>query len=98
MPASPPDREAFWRDTLADWKRSGLAVTQFCRQHRLNLSNFYRWKSKLATAPEVATFLPVTLVADTRVELTLPNGIIAKLPLDCEPTQLAAFLKAVASC
>jgi transposase len=98
MPSSHPDREAFWRDTLTHWKRSGLSITQFCRQRRLNLSNFHRWKTKLGTTPEVATFVPVTIVADTRVELTLPNGIVAKLPLDCEPTQLAAFLKAVTSC
>ena len=94
----PSDRDTFWRDTLACWKRSGLSISQFCRQRRLNLSSFHRWKNKLATAPKAITFVPVTIVADTRVELMFTNGIVAKLPLGCEPTQLAAFLKAVKSC
>lgn len=95
----PSDRDAFWRDTLARWKRSGLSITQFCRQHRLCLSSFHRWKNKLAaTDTPTATFVPITIVAETLVELTFTNGIVAKLPLDCEPTQLVAFLKAVKSC
>ena len=94
----PSDRETFWRATLADWKRSGLSITAYCHQHRLCKSNFHRWKNKLAHATTEATFVPVTLVADTRVELTLPNGIVAKLPLDCDAAHLAAFVKVVASC
>jgi hypothetical protein len=94
----PSDREAFWRQILADWKRSGLSISAYCQQQQLCLSNFHRWKNKLAHATPEATFVPVTVVADTRVELTLPNGIVAKLPLDCDTTRLLAFVKAVASC
>jgi hypothetical protein len=99
VPQSHANRVAFWRDTLADWKRSGLSVTSYCRRHQLSASTFHRWKTLLAAShTPTATFVPVTIVADTQVELTLPNGIVAKLPLDCEPTQLMTFVKAVASC
>lgn len=99
MHSSRSDREAFWRDTLANWKRSGLSISAFCRQHALNLSSFHHWKNRLAnTTPDTATFVPIAIVAETLVEIVMPSGIVLKLPLDCDATHLVALLKAVKSC
>lgn len=46
MPVPRDDGEQFWRDTLADWKHSGLSVIEYCRVHRLTPSRFHHWKSK----------------------------------------------------
>jgi hypothetical protein len=40
-------RRRRWRHLLAQWKRSGLSQTAFCRRRRLPLANFAWWKSQL---------------------------------------------------
>jgi transposase-like protein len=37
-------REAFWRQTLAAFAKSGLSVREFCRREKLHESAFYFWR------------------------------------------------------
>jgi transposase-like protein len=39
-----PGREAFWRQTLANFRKSGLSVREFCRREKLHESAFYAWR------------------------------------------------------
>ena len=48
--------------------------------------------------PLSATFVPVRVVPDTLVELTLTNGVQLKLPLSANVGQVARLVKAVAAC
>ena len=41
-------RETHWRKVLAEWSRSGLTQTAFCRERGLSLSAFHWWKGELA--------------------------------------------------
>jgi hypothetical protein len=99
MTTSPTPRAQFWHQVLEDWKRSGLSITEFCRQRNLKTVTFHRWKSLFQKANPPAssttTFLPITLVPETLVEIALPNGIVLKLPLAADPTLISQFLKAV---
>jgi hypothetical protein len=42
------DREAHWRQALADWSQSGLSKVAFCRKRGLSPSAFHWWKGELA--------------------------------------------------
>ena len=57
-----PVKEQFWRQTLAAWQDSGLAVTTFCQQRQLQLQSFFRWRKLLTqrdqTAPSAETTAP----------------------------------------
>jgi hypothetical protein len=48
--------------------------------------------------PRSAAFVPVRVVPDTLVELTLTNGVQLKLPLNSNVEQVARLVKAVAAC
>jgi hypothetical protein len=48
--------------------------------------------------PPSAAFVPVRVVPDTLVELTLTNGVQLKLPLGSNVEQVARLVKAVAAC
>ena len=101
MHSSRSDREAFWQNTLAHWKRSGLSISAYCRQHTLAHSSFHRWKTKLthtSVSERTNTFMPVTLVAETLVEIALTSGLVVKLPLASDPALVAQLVKAVKSC
>ncbi|MGA9208686.1 MAG: hypothetical protein WB347_12845 [Terriglobales bacterium] len=39
-----PGREAFWRQTVANFRKSGLSVREFCRREKLHESAFYAWR------------------------------------------------------
>ena len=41
------EREAYWRQALADWFRSGLSKVAFCRERGLSPSAFHWWKGEL---------------------------------------------------
>jgi len=43
-----PAKEAFWRDAMRRWKRSGLGIREFCRRERLAEGSFYAWRRELA--------------------------------------------------
>ena len=40
--------EAFWREMVMAWKRSGLGARRFCREQGLAVSTFGLWRKKLA--------------------------------------------------
>jgi hypothetical protein len=41
-------RETQWRKVLAEWAKSGLTQTAFCRERGVSLSAFGWWKGELA--------------------------------------------------
>jgi hypothetical protein len=42
------EREAHWRQALADWSGSGLSKMAFCRERGLSPSAFHWWRGELA--------------------------------------------------
>jgi len=49
-----------WARHLAAWRRSGLSIVGYCRQHELAPSSFHYWRRKLESAPRSATGLRAT--------------------------------------
>ena len=41
------ERRASWRRIVAKQAESNLSAAAFCHRHRLNLRQFYRWRSRL---------------------------------------------------
>jgi hypothetical protein len=43
----PTAAEKTWTPILADWKKSGLGVSEFCRKRRVRESAFWFWRKEL---------------------------------------------------
>ena len=41
-------KERFWRERVAAWRASGLAVRAYCVRQRLAEPSFYAWRRELA--------------------------------------------------
>jgi hypothetical protein len=80
-----PAREKFWRRTIRDQQRSGLAVRDFCQRQGLKDWTFRWWRQELARRDQVPTmatageqaeaapvFLPVRVVDLEAVSLPVP--------------------------
>ena len=94
------EREQRWHSVLTQWQRSKQTISAFCQQRHLSKPVFCYWQRKLGfgrqTKPRspAATFVPMTLVADSLVEVLLPTGLIFKLPLTAGEEQITRWLTA----
>ena len=82
-----PQREQFWRETMAGWSASGLTVRAYCRRHRLTETAFHYWRRELrrrgaTPAPSTSpAFVPVTVVPAPAVEVRCPSGHVVTIPV-----------------
>ena len=73
-------REAFWRQTLARHKRSGLTVREFCRRGKLHESAFYAWRRTIKErGPRQRGRKPPAFVPLLLGNVTPPAGITLEL-------------------
>ncbi len=79
MPAR-EGREPYWRQVVARWKRSGLALSAFCQREGLNQATFSRrrWELQRRDQPK-PTFLPVRVLVE---KPDPPAGGIEVVPAD----------------
>ena len=89
-----------WQQHILDQQRSGLNISAYCREHKLTVSCFFTWRRKLPdNAPAPQRFVPATIAATSAIaEVTLPNGIVVKLPIDADPDLITRIITAVTPC
>jgi transposase len=98
-----PDKERFWREAVARWRRSGEAIRDYCRKQQLSEPSFYAWRRTLAgrrgSAPPrrrrsaaKVSFLPVQVVSDGAPIELLCGGHVIRLRPGFDPATLAQLL------
>jgi hypothetical protein len=80
------ERATHWQQQIDQWQESGLSGAQFCKEHELDLGQFYYWSKKYSAnrargkRDKVAsTGFATVVVADALahsqgLRFTLPNG------------------------
>lgn len=107
-PGGPTAAERSWIPVLADWKKSGLGVREFCRRRQIRESAFWFWKREIPDrerrrreirqakpAKPILRFLPVRVVKDpvSRVPLEiLAGGRTLRILGDFDPGVLRRVL------
>jgi transposase len=94
------EREQFWRQTVADWEKSGESVAVFCARRGLQATSFYAWRRTLRgrdgqQAPRRPTWVPLRVVPDAILEVALPSGLIVRVPAGVEPSTAATLIAAL---
>ena len=88
-----------WKQILEKWQSSGLTVSQFCRDHKIPTSAFYRWKIKLGTekACDRPSFIQVAIPETKRsmLELTFPAGHVLRFTESTPNQTLVSVLDAL---
>jgi hypothetical protein len=94
-----------WRRLIEEQKKSGQSVTDYCRQRRIPVSQFYWWQRQLRQrdgeaqprpASDRQRFIPVRLPAVLPVvEVVHPGGCVVRLPIGLDPQVLRAVLDAL---
>lgn len=77
----------YWRNHVNTWEASGGTQSNYCREHQLSERLFSLWKNKFIKeqspdpepevnfVPVIATHNTTSANNDSRVTITLPNGI-----------------------
>jgi hypothetical protein len=98
---------AIWRRHLVAWRDSGLSQAAYCRRHGLSLACFGYWRGKLRSAlspsaPSTQALVPIVVSevqrSDDRLEVTLPNGLQACLPVGMEAARWMPMIRALMAC
>jgi len=107
-----PDTEKAqrWQRRIREAARSGLSIREFCRQHQLQVSQFYWWRHRLkenrqaSTRPKPAhgpaSFALVSQepgTLDAGIELVLGDGRRLRIARGVDETTLRAVLAALES-
>jgi len=105
-----PDMEKarFWQRTMREAARSGMSTREFCRQRKLQESQFYWWQRRLSAARQApkkrkqtaapASFALVSDEAggtDAGIELVLGDGRRLRIRKGVDEQTLRAVLAAV---
>jgi hypothetical protein len=107
-PGAPTAAEKSWIPILADWKKSGLGIREFCRRRRLRESAFWFWKKELPDregrrrehrrpkpAGPALRILPVRVVNEPPSQAPLEvlvGGRAVRIPGDFDPALLRKVL------
>lgn len=96
---------AQWAQTVAQCRDSGLSVRQWCQEHGVNVSSYYKWQRKVyatAKAQRESRFVEVTPVQPAAVGDVAVTLRIAGAELDihngADAATVEAVLRAVKSC
>jgi transposase-like protein len=98
-------KQQHWLAILSQQKNSGLTITQFCSEHKINISTFYAWRKKIANhsadklpAAKMPKLVPLMIhdasfITELSLSITTPNGYQLNFNERLSPANLAAFLK-----
>ena len=96
---------AQWAQVVAQCRESGLRVKQWCQEHGVNISSYYKWQRKVyaaAQAQQERSFVEVTPVqpaAGGGVAVTLRiTGAELDIHNGADAATVEAVLRAVKSC
>lgn len=70
-----------WAERIAEQQRSGLSISEYCRQHGIQSTYFFGWRKRLREPP-AAQFVEIRCAptvaqagaASAAIELRLSNG------------------------
>jgi len=60
---NPTSKAETWKRLVADWQRSGLGITAFCKARGLKDTQFHYWHPKVYPRPAVAPAVKTAALA-----------------------------------
>ena len=81
------ERAIYWQNQIEQWQASGLSGARFCKQHELDLGQFYYWSNKYSVKRAEVTQNKKLLAGFATVVMadapTIGEGLSFTLPNGC---------------
>lgn len=81
---------------VRQFESAGVPLAEFCRRSRVPLGTFLYWRRRAASVRGAAPFVEVEVLPPTgcsAVELSLPGGLMVRLPLDAPEELIRRILR-----
>lgn len=95
-----PEREALWKERVAQWRNSGLSQRAFAENQGYAQRQLNYWVRRLGAPVVQPALLPVSIAAPVNaapaVSLRSPSGWIVTLPPTLPTSWVAALLRELA--
>lgn len=96
----------FWKGHLEAWDLGGLTQVTYCREHDLSLASFGYWRRRLRAStpvtPSRSALVPIVIDEITMptevIEVRLPNGLQAQLPVAMDSARWLPMIQALRTC
>src|SRR5690349_16539388 len=102
MAIKTPDRAAFWRQHLENFRASGLTRSAYCRGHRLRVHQLAYQLDRAGKAPtdkavfaRVALAAPVAVARTVAARLCVGGDVALELDTGSDPVWIAQVIAAV---
>jgi len=94
------EREALWKERVAQWRNSGQSQRAFAEKHGYAQKQLNYWARRLGMLAGQPALLPVTIAAPVAAAAALtlrsPSGWIVTLPPSLPTSWVAALLRDLA--
>lgn len=87
-----------WAALITEQQSSDLTIVDFCKEHGLATSSFYKFRKRLQPQGTPAKFIQAKAIGAPRNEYSVNvscGAVSISVPLSCEPVWLANFIKAL---
>ena len=82
---------ALWKARVAEQEKSGLNMSEYCRENQISAKSLQRWKQQFSPK-----FSPVgTPNNQQELKIELKSGAVIKLPLNTNQSLLSQILKVI---
>ena len=96
---------AQWVQIVSECRDSGMSVRQWCQEHDINISSYYRWQRKVYAMVQAqqevqfAEVTPVQAVCTDRVAVTIRiHGMEADIHSGADAATVETVLRVLQSC
>jgi transposase-like protein len=94
---------AYWRRLVAKQGESGLKAADFCREHKINLQQFYRWRRRFrneeskSVSDGFVELVPCLTEPDSGVRIRLGDTLSIEVERGFDPVTLRAVIETISS-
>ena len=96
-------RRAYWRRLVAKQGESGLKAAAFCREHKINLNQFYRWRRRFrneqakSVSAGFVELVPCLTEPDSGIRIRLGDILSIEVERGFDSLTLRAVIEAISS-
>jgi transposase-like protein len=95
------ERISHWRKLVKEHTQSGLSVTDFCQDHKIDRQRFYLWRQRFqsqSTGPSTGAFLelvPSSQNGESGIRLRINQDLSIELDHGFDPATLVQAISVV---
>jgi hypothetical protein len=97
------ERRTYWKSLVDEQRQSGSSASNFCREHNLKVSQFWRWRRKFKSQIPVGSpdgfieLIPSPKDSGSGIRIRLFNELLIEVERGFDPVTLRSVIHTLCS-